>query len=199
MLGLLAATDARWASAAVADLEAVLRDHAHCELKAATHAMSLVARHPDDLELVRKLVALARQELDHFERVVALLAERGLSLGPPPVDEYAAALRARASALPRLRVLRGDLVDRLLVAALIEARSCERFKLLANALGQAHPLHAFYTELFAAEAGHHRDYVEMAASASTPAVADSRLAELAELEAHIVRSGADQPRATIHG
>jgi tRNA-(ms[2]io[6]A)-hydroxylase len=191
MLGLLVDTDARWASEAVLDLDAVLRDHAHCEMKAAANAMSLVARHPDNLVLVRKLVALAQEELAHFDRVIELLAARGIALGAPPVDGYAASLRARA---------RHDLVDRLLVAALIEARSCERFKLLAEALGDGHELHAFYRELFAAEARHHRDLVDLAAAASSERTANARLAELAEIEADVVRATATAAqRASIHG
>src|SRR5580693_9193988 len=109
MLGLLAATDARWASEALGDLDGVLRDHAHCEMKAASHAISLAARHPDDLGLVRKLVALAQEELAHFDRVIALLSARGIALGPPPVDAYAANLRAAATKLPRLRIARAEL------------------------------------------------------------------------------------------
>jgi tRNA 2-(methylsulfanyl)-N6-isopentenyladenosine37 hydroxylase len=199
MLGLLAPTDASWSSTALADLDGVLRDHAHCEMKAAVHAMSLAARHPDDLGLVRKLVALAQEELRHFDQVVALLAERGLELGSPPVDEYAAGLRSRVARLPRLSVVRGDLVDRLLVAALIEARSCERFKLLAAALGEGHTLHGFYVELFAAEARHHRELVDLAIAASNEAVVTPRLALIASVEAEIVAASASSPRATIHG
>ena len=198
MLGLLAATDARWAEEAMADLDAVLRDHAHCEMKAASHALSLAARHPDDLALVRKLAALAKEELDHFERVVDILAARAIALGAPPVDEYAAALRDGAQRLPKTCSL---LVDRLLVCALIEARSCERFKLLLDRMGEAHELHAFYTELFAAEARHFREYTELAVLASSSSVVDERFAELAAVEADIVRARAQSTkhRATIHG
>jgi tRNA-(ms[2]io[6]A)-hydroxylase len=197
MLGLLAATDARWAEEAMADLDAVLRDHAHCEMKAASHALSLAARHPDDLALVRKLTALAKEELDHFERVVDILASRKIPLGTPPVDEYAAALRAGAQRLPKTCPV---VVDRLLVCALIEARSCERFKLLLDRMGESHELHAFYKELFAAEAHHFREYSDMAISASSTELVEKRLAELAAVEAGIVRAREkSEHRATIHG
>ncbi|HEY1959855.1 MAG TPA: tRNA isopentenyl-2-thiomethyl-A-37 hydroxylase MiaE [Polyangiaceae bacterium] len=197
MLGLLAPTDARWADAAVADLDAVLRDHAHCEMKAASHAMSLAARHPDDLALVRKLVAIAQEELAHFDRVLAILASRGLALGTPPVDEYAATLRGRVAKLPRAE---GALVDRLLVCALIEARSCERFKLLVERLGEGHELFAFYKELFAAEARHFREFLELAIQASSEGVAHTRLQSIASIEAEIVRERARATdRASIHG
>jgi tRNA 2-(methylsulfanyl)-N6-isopentenyladenosine37 hydroxylase len=202
MLGLLAATDARWATVALADLDEVLRDHAHCEMKAAVHAMSLAARHPDDLGLVRKLVALAQEELAHFDRVVVLLASRGVALGPPPIDAYAASLRAEAAKLPHLPIAQAKLVDRLLVAALIEARSCERFKLLASEMGEKHPLQGFYTELLAAEARHYRELIELAMEASGEQVVTARLGLLAALEANIVRAMASAPestRATIHG
>ena len=202
MLGLLAATDARWADAALADLDAVLRDHAHCEMKAASHAMSLAARHPDELPLVRRLVAIAQEELAHFDRVLEILASRGLALGTPPVDEYAAALRARTAKLPRASAgeLVPRLVDRLLVCALIEARSCERFKLLLERMGDGHELFAFYKELFAAEARHFREFVELATAASSEALVGARLRELAEVEADIVRAAASSAfRASIHG
>jgi tRNA 2-(methylsulfanyl)-N6-isopentenyladenosine37 hydroxylase len=201
MLGLLAATDARWADEAMADLDAVLRDHAHCEMKAASHALSLAARHAGhdlgDLGLVRKLTALAKEELDHFERVLAILVARNIPLGTPPVDEYAAALRAGAQRLPKSCPV---LVDRLLVCALIEARSCERFKLLVDRMGEAHELHAFYNELFAAEARHFREYTELAAAAWDTERVEKRLTELAKVEAEIVRKRSkSEHRATIHG
>jgi tRNA-(ms[2]io[6]A)-hydroxylase len=197
MLGLLAATDARWADAAIADLDAVLRDHAHCEMKAASHALSLAARHPDNLALVRKLTAIAREELDHFERVLEILEARKISLGTPPVDEYAAELRGRAQKLPKNVP---PLVDRLLVCALIEARSCERFKLLVDRMGEGHDLYAFYKELFAVEARHFREFIDLAEAEVSSTIVQTRLAELAAAEAEIVRSRTfAEQRATIHG
>jgi len=197
MLGLLAATDARWAEEAMADLDAVLRDHAHCEMKAAAHALSLAARHPDDIALVRKLTALAKEELDHFERVLEILESRKIALGTPPVDEYAAALRAGAQRLPKNCPV---LVDRLLVCALIEARSCERFKLLVDRMGEGHEFHAFYKELFVAEARHFREYTELAVAAASQNLVEKRLEDLARVEAEIVRGREkSERRATIHG
>jgi tRNA-(ms[2]io[6]A)-hydroxylase len=197
MLGLLAATDARWADEAIADLDAILRDHAHCEMKAASHALSLAARHPDDLVLVRKLVAIAQEELEHFDQVLRVLESRGIGLGTPPVDEYAAALRAGAQKLPHTAP---PLVDRLLVCALIEARSCERFKLLLERMGDGHELYAFYKDLFAAEARHFREFTDLATTAAGAELVEKRFAELAAVEAEIVRSCASsERRATIHG
>ena len=121
MLGLVVATDPAWVEEAFRDLDAILVDHAHCELKAAANALSLVARHPDDFVLARKLSELAREEMNHFERVLHFLDSRGLKLGPPEPDDYAVRLRKAAKALPHTFL--SPLVDRLLVGALIEARS----------------------------------------------------------------------------
>ncbi len=202
MFCLRASTDSAWATAAVKDLDAVLVDHAHCEMKAATNALSLVVRHSSDLGLVRALTTLAREELDHFQRVVDFLEARGLRLGAPPVDDYAADLRRAMNTLPA-----SDLplvVDRLLVGALIEARSCERFKLLIQALPESCPadLRAFYDELFACEARHYRQYVDLALGAAGPLAdqVEGRLGLLAEAEARIVRSlAARDERGTVHG
>jgi tRNA-(ms[2]io[6]A)-hydroxylase len=206
MLCLKVATDSQWAAQALRRVGALLADHAHCEMKAASNALSLAARHPDDLNLVRALTDLAREEIDHFQRVLSLLSARAVALGPPPIDTYAAELRRAANERP------GDgpaarLVDRLLVAALIEARSCERFKLLAAAAdadGGDPELGAFWAELLAAEAGHYRTFVDLAERAAGGARARvaARLDELAELEGAIVgrltlRTESD--RATIHG
>src|SRR5215472_15533895 len=148
------------------DVDAVLVDHAHCEMKAASNALSLAARHPGDLSLVMALTDLAREEIDHFQQVVAMLDRRGLKLGPPPVDAYAAELRRVASARPRPAGV-DALVDRLLVGALIEARSCERFKLLAAALdARDEELRRLHEELFAAEARHYCTYVDLATRAA---------------------------------
>jgi tRNA-(ms[2]io[6]A)-hydroxylase len=200
MFCLRAATDAAWATAAVKDLDAVLVDHAHCEMKAATNALSLAVRHSADLGLVRALTEIAREELEHFQRVVHFLESRGLSLGAPPVDDYAAALRRAMKALPP-----SDLplvVDRLLVGALIEARSCERFKLLLQVLPTDTDIRSFYEELFAAEARHYRDYVDLAIGAAGPLghEVEPRLDALAEAEAKIVRSLATRgDRGSVHG
>ncbi len=212
MFCLKVASDPAWAEGAHESIAAVLVDHAHCEMKAATNAMSLAARHPQDLETVRALTALAREELDHFDRVVGFIESRGLELGAPPVDRYAAELRACIGRLPHSPFPRNaGLVDRLLVSALIEARSCERFKLLVERLAiepEREPeLRAFYEELFAAEARHYRMLVDLATKAAGGAnMRDEvveRLERLSVLEGAIVAnlalvSGAVE-RAAIHG
>ena len=202
MFCLRAATDSAWATSAVKDLDAVLIDHAHCEMKAATNALSLVVRHSSDLGLVRALTELAREELDHFQRVVDFLEARGLRLGSPPVDDYAAELRRAMHRTPATEL--PLVTDRLLVGALIEARSCERFKLLIQALPPSCPadLRAFYEELFACEARHYRQYVDLAirSAGELGSLVEARLDVLAEAEAQIVRSLAQRDeRGTGHG
>jgi tRNA-(ms[2]io[6]A)-hydroxylase len=202
MFCLRAETDTAWATSAVRDLDAVLVDHAHCEMKAATNALSLVVRHSGDLGLVRALTEIAREELDHFHRVVDLLEARGLRLGPPPVDDYAAQLRRAMHLLPATELPLS--VDRLLVGALIEARSCERFKLLLQVMPSSCPadLRGFYEELFTCEARHYRVYVELAERAAGPLVGrvQPRLALLADAEAAIVRGlAARVDRGSVHG
>lgn len=193
-------TDPRWAELALQDLDAVLVDHAHCELKAATNALSLAARSPGHPDIARALVALAEEEVAHLARVMDELGKRGLSLGPPQPDDYAAALRKLATASSKRRGPDDALVDRLLVGALIEARSCERFRLLADALvarGQGE-LAAFYEELFASEARHYRTFVDLAAGVwgDEPAIRE-RLAVIAEAEGRLAATLG--LRASIHG
>ncbi len=206
MLCLTVESDDGWATAALHDLDTLLVDHAHCEMKAASNALSLISRFAMPATAGRALSHIAKEEVVHFEGVLALLEGRGLSLGPPPVDAYAAALRR---ATGRLEPWASPLVDRLLVGAIIEARSCERFKLLAIALeASASPdlihLRDFYRELLAAEAGHYRTFVDLACEVAGPQHDESavvaRLAALARLEASIVASLADGPASpTIHG
>lgn len=211
MFCLTSPTDPAWAREAAADLDAVLIDHAHCEMKAATNAMSLVMRHPSDLALVRALTELAREELDHFRRVLHFIDRRGLDLGAPPVDAYAAELRTAMNRLPQANI--PNLVDRLLVGALIEARSCERFKLLLDVLPAGTPseIRVLYDELFACEARHYRTYVDLATQAlraswneagerDVESAIATRLGLLADAEGQIVRGlAARDTRATVHG
>lgn len=201
MLCLTEPTDPAWIHAALANLNDVLIDHAHCEMKAASNALSLAGRYSRDTDLVLALTALAREEIEHFERVVGYLRARGLALGNPPVDAYAQALRKATN----LTGKDGGLVARLLVGALIEARSCERFRLLVRALterGDEPELRDFYQELFACEARHFRVYTDLAtiAAGGDRARVDAELALIASHEGRIVRElqhGAE--RAAVHG
>ncbi len=200
MLCLTQATPPAWVETALGDLDAVLVDHAHCELKAAQNALSLVPR-ALSRAMTDELLALADEEMRHVRRVLDELDRRGLRLGTPPPDPYAAELRALAHrSRPGGRDARQGLLDRLLVAALIEARSCERFRLLADGLrGAGHAdLSSFYEELFEAEARHYRVFTDLAAEAAgDPALARARLGELARAEGELcAKLGA---AAAVHG
>ena len=208
MLCLKEPTDPAWVEAALRNTDDLLVDHAHCEMKAASNALSLAARHPRNLQIVIALTDLARDEIEHFQRVLTILAGRGVALGPPPVDEYVARLRRSVAALARQGSVT-QLVDHLLVGALIEARSCERFKLLAEATAADRDLadcHLLWSELLAAEARHYRTFVDLATCAAggdRPSIA-SRLEQLSLVEGALVSSltrgaVAEASRATIHG
>lgn len=191
MLGLVSSTDPRWVTVALDDLGAVLVDHLHCELKAASNATALVARYPMHPRLVRELTELAREELTHVQQVFARLEARGLRATPPEEDVYARTLR-RA-----LDDGRGDpLLDRLSVAALIEARSCERFQILAEGCPDR-DLAAFYGGLLASEARHHRVFLELARRIATVDAVRERLDELSEIEARVLFEAPASVR--IHG
>jgi tRNA-(ms[2]io[6]A)-hydroxylase len=184
---ILTASDPRWLAVALANLDAVLVDHAHCERKAAGAALALVARYPDQPQLVRALSALAIEELQHFRAVAARLRKRGLQLTRDVGDPYAQALHKQ------VRVPEPEQqIDRLLVAALIEARSHERLALLAGAV-TAPAEGRLYGRLCRAERGHALLFVRLARAAALerdPATALERVArrldELAAAEARIV-------------
>lgn len=194
MLHLLAPTDASWVGTVEADLDRLLSDHAHCEIKAAQSALSLVGRyggeHP---EMVEPLAALAREESAHFREVHVRLAARGARLGPPNVDAYVKALRDAARQDHRDFPI---LLDRLLISALIEARSCERFKLLSERLS-SHDLRSFYRELMVSEARHFRLFADLAEACFGESDARERLRTLAEREAAVAMMLPLGP--TVHG
>lgn len=184
MLGLLTPTRADWIDAALSNFDAVLLDHFHCELKAASNGTALVARYPMFPRLVRTLSELAREELEHVQQVHDELERRGVRAHPPGEDPYAIALR-KATQGDTPKGDYGALLDRLAIGALIEARSCERFSILKEHAPTA-ALRAWYADLFASEARHHRLFASLAEDAVGEEVARKRLAQLAEREAEIV-------------
>lgn len=187
---LLVATPPGWPEVALADLAATMSDHAHAEKKAALSALSLLSREPGRGELARRMARVAREELGHLDQVLIHLARRGWTLAGDLPDRYAGALLA-------LRRSGGDeaLADRLLCAALIEARSWERLNLLGGALTAAGDgLGAFYTELARSEAGHYRLFVDLARSECPGQDIGARLGQLAEAEAEIVVALPHAPR-----
>ena len=175
---LRSATNPRWPSVALTDLDRTLGDHAHCEKKAAATALKLIADHADRPALVRPLARLAQEEQQHLMAVLVELSRRGAPLPADEGDPYAQAL------LKLVRPGRGRLLDRLLVSALIEARSCERLGLLGDALPPGR-LRDLYRRLATSEAGHERLFVELAADEEGATEARTRLAALAEEEARI--------------
>jgi tRNA-(ms[2]io[6]A)-hydroxylase len=195
MLALLSPTDPRWVEVAAQNLPALLSDHAHCEIKAAQSALSLVARYAGDMpELVPPLAALAREEAEHFSRVHVELAKHGASLALPASDSYVAKLNMAARA--NCHDGRPALLDKLLVAALIEGRSCERFRLLSEQLASAE-LRAFYRELMISEARHFTLFCGLAAEAFGRDESRARLETLASREAEIVKHLPHRPQ--VHG
>ena len=190
MLCLQSKTQDAWLRRAVANTREILVDHAHCERKAATQALMLLGRFPDVAALTEPMLALAREELAHFELVLALLAKRGWTMDSLAPSGYQAQLHALCG-----KQMPAKLVDLLLVAALIEARSCERFKLLADHHPDAE-LRAAFSGLLAAEARHHGTFVRLAGQFDDAVRVRARLEELARAEVAILEGLA--PLARIH-
>lgn len=180
MLSLASDTDPGWVQRILPDLDEMLIDHAHCEKKAASTALSLLFRYPEHESLLRPLSELAREELRHFEAVLQILEGRGVAFRRLVPSEYAGRLR---------KGLRSEephqLIDTLICCALIEARSCERMKLLSEQLPDAH-LAGFYGALLASEARHFATYLEMAEGFSDRETIRARVAELAAHEAKAI-------------
>lgn len=176
------ATSPAWVAAVLADFDAFLLDHASCERKASASAMAFVAHYPDRAELVTACIALAREELEHFERVAELVARRGLVLAPDRKDPYMQALAGGFR--------RGSdvyFLDRLLTAGVAEARGCERFALVAAGLPEAEgDLKAFYRDLARAEVHHQDLYLGLADLYFEKAQAAARLEEILDAEARVL-------------
>jgi tRNA-(ms[2]io[6]A)-hydroxylase len=158
-LGLELPTDPRWVNIAEMNIGEILIDHAYCEQKAASSCISLIVQYSDKEELVETLTPVVAEEWGHFQRVLKELRKRNIPLGRQRKDEYVNQLRSR------LRRPIGDqkeqLMDNLLINALIEARSCERFKLLSEHIADE-SLRKFYRELMISEAGHYRNFIDLA-------------------------------------
>ena len=182
-------TDPRWVNIAEKNIEDILVDHAYCEQKAATSGISLIVKYPDKTRLVEEMTALVAEEWSHFERVMEELKKRGFGLGRNRPDEYVVELSKH--------IRKGDkrerqLMDHLLVNALIEARSCERFKLLWKNI-QDEGLQKFYYELMVSEAGHFVSFVKLAKEYMPPEIVDARLQELLKIEADIIANLEHRP------
>jgi tRNA 2-(methylsulfanyl)-N6-isopentenyladenosine37 hydroxylase len=189
MLNLKSTTPARWLRQVDSDLPAILVDHAHCEKKAAGVAMNLIFAYGSGRDaLCRELSCIVVEELDHFRQVLDLLNERGIHFTSLRPSHYGSKLNNLVRKTEPERA-----VDRLLIAALIEARSCERFSLLREHIADA-ALAEFYGSLFESEARHHSTYVRMAMQFGGEEQVRGRLEQLAQAEAAIIEEGDDAPR-----
>jgi len=158
MLGLKLPTDPRWVNIVEKRIEDILVDHAYCEQKAASSCISLIVGFSDKKELVDVLSPIVSEEWGHFRMVLAELEKRGYTLGKQRKDEYVAAL---SQFIKKGGDRNDQLVEKLLMNALIEARSCERFRLLSMNM-QEEALKKFYHDLMASEAGHYRTFIDLA-------------------------------------
>ena len=175
-------TDPRWVRWVDDNLEEILTDHAYCEQKAASSCISLIVQFSDRPKLVDVLSPVVAEEWEHFQRVLALIRQRGFTLGKKRTDAYVVQLaqhERKGGAIER------QLMDKLLINAMIEARSCERFKVLWKNLSDG-SLKAFYYDLMASEAGHYVTFIKLAKEYMPDDVVKARWEELLRIEAKIV-------------
>ncbi|MTI12548.1 tRNA-(ms[2]io[6]A)-hydroxylase [Sansalvadorimonas verongulae] len=175
---LLCATPRAWLDKAVQQLDILLIDHANCEKKAAATAVNLMFRYTEHLDLQNRMSRLAREELRHFEQVLALLKKRNIAYRPLTASNYAGIMRAEVRTYEPVRM-----IDTLVVGAFIEARSCERFEAIAPLLDDE--LKTFYLSLLKSEARHFQDYLTLAMNAAGYDLAD-RIAVFAEADRRAV-------------
>ncbi len=184
MLGLKLATDPFWVNIAEKTIDEILIDHAYCEQKAATTCISLIVKHPDRSELVEELTPIVAEEWGHFRKVLKELKARGFAFGPNRSDDYVTQLmkfqRQGGNEADRL-------MDRLLISAMIEARSCERFRLLSLHINDE-SLRPFYHDFMVSEAGHYRTFIDLAKLYAPEEKVKARWQEMLEFEAGIMKN-----------
>lgn len=188
MLNLKSTSSERWLKQVDESLPQILIDHAHCEKKAAACAMNLLIAYVDNRDLTQEMTVIVNEELDHFHQVLDLLQRRGIRFCRQPPSNYGKQLHDLIRKFEPHRA-----VDRLLVAGLIEARSCERFDLLRKHVKDKE-LADFYDSLFESEARHHSTYVRIAKTFMSEKDVKERLQELSEAEAEIIARGDENPR-----
>lgn len=194
MLGLKLPTDPRWIKVAKQNLEEILTDHAYCEQKAASTAISLIIGFPRNSELVSAMTDLAQEEMSHFKMVHNLILERGYTLGIERKDEYVLQL---LTFFPKGGSREAQLTHRLLCAALIEARSCERFRILSEEL-EDRKLRSFYRKLMISEANHYTLFLKLARKyGPSKETVDQKWQSLLDYEATVIRKLGD--KESIHG
>ena len=193
MLGLKLPSDPRWVNIAEKNLEDILSDHAFCEQKAASAAISLIVSFPEYTELVQEMIALVEEEMSHFKMVHDLILERGFTLGRDRKDDYVSRV---LQFFPKGGSRTTQLVHRLLYAALIEARSCERFRLLSEHL-EDKKLAKFYRKLMISEANHYASFLGFARQYGERKEVDKKWEALLEFEAELMKTL--NVSKTIHG
>src|SRR5690606_25346004 len=193
MLGLKLPTDPRWVNIVEKNIEEILTDHAFCEQKAASTAISLIISFPEYTELVQEMTALVKEEISHFKMVHDKIIERGRTLGRDRRDDYVVELM---KFFPKGGSRTTQLVHRLLYAALIEARSCERFRLLSEELKDKE-LADFYRNLMVSEANHYTMFLGFARKYGNKKEVDTKWQQLLEYESKIMANLGK--KETVHG
>ena len=193
MLGLKLPTDPRWVNIVEKNIEEILTDHAYCEQKATSTAISLIVSFPEYTELVQEMTKLVKEEISHFKMVHDKIIARGWTLGKDRKDDYVIQL---LTFFPKGGSRTTQLVHRLLYAALIEARSCERFKLLSEEL-EDQELAKFYKDLMISEANHYTMFLNFARTYGDRQEVDQKWNELLVYEAEIMKSLSKNK--SIHG
>ena len=193
MLGLKLPTDPRWANIAEKNIEEILTDHAFCEQKAASTAISLIVTYPELSELTTEMAALAREEMSHFEMVHKHILKRGFVMGRDRKDEYVLKVIAF---FPHTGDRNLRLVHRLLIAGLIEARSCERFKVLSENI-EDQELAEFYRSLMVSEANHYTMFLKFARKYGEKEDVEKKWKNLLEYEAQVMKDLGN--KELIHG
>lgn len=193
MLGLKLPTDPRWVNIVETNIDEILTDHAWCEQKAATNALSLIINNPNYPELVSALLEIVKEEVAHFEMVHNLILSRGKVLGIERRDNYVNELY---KFMQKGGSRKSSLVDRLLFSAMIEARSCERFRVLSENIKDPE-LAKFYRELMISEAGHYTTFIGFARKYGDDIDVDKRWQDWLEYEASIINSYGKE--STVHG
>jgi len=182
VLGLELPTDPRWVNIAEKSIEDILVDHAYCEQKAASSCISLIVSYPDQERVVEVLTPVVAEEWSHFERVMDEINKRGFRLGFPRKDEYVEKLQ---KIVKKGGSRQQQLVEKLLINALIEARSCERFRLLWKEIKDIE-LSKFYYELMVSEAGHYKNFLALAKEFMDPELVEKRWREILKHESEII-------------
>lgn len=193
MLGLKLPTDPRWIELVEQDLQEILTDHAYCEQKAASNAISIIVKFPEYTEVVSEMVRICNEEMNHFGMVHDQLIKRGLTLGRERKDTYVHDL---LDFISKGGSREEQFVDRMLFAAMIEARSCERFRLLSEKINDAE-LRIFYRELMESEAEHYSTFIGFARKFSQVIDVDKRWSDFLEYEASLMQRYGKS--ATMHG